>query len=140
MVPLHRRQAAITAFAVMTGFRAAISLECIVGWIRIPRILFESPIQENCKMKLNKLALSLLLGVAMAGMTFAVAQDNGAKQDMKNAGHDTKQAAKDTGNATKKTAKKAGHTAKKTTNKAAGKTKQGAAKVQNKTQNTANPQ
>ena len=47
------------------------------------------------------LSLVLLLGVSFA-------QDS-AKQDMKDAGHETKEAAKDTGRATKKTAKKAGH-------------------------------
>jgi len=56
-------------------------------------------------------SLALLLGVAFA-------QDS-AKQDIKDAGHETKQAAKDTGHATKKTAKKAGHQVKKDTHKAA---------------------
>ena len=65
-------------------------------------------------------ALSLLLGVS------AFAQES-AKQDMKDAGHETKQAAKDTGHATKKTAKKAGHKTKKTVHK-------GAQKVEDKTQ------
>ncbi len=57
------------------------------------------------------LSLVLLFGVSFA-------QDS-AKQDMKDAGHETKQAAKDTGHATKKTAKKAGHKVKKGTHKAA---------------------
>ena len=45
------------------------------------------------------LSLAMLLGVAFA-------QDS-AKQDMKDAGHETKQAAKDTGHAVKKTGHKA---------------------------------
>ena len=44
------------------------------------------------------LSLVMLLGMAFA-------QDS-AKQDMKDAGHETKEAAKDAGKATKKTAKK----------------------------------
>ena len=71
------------------------------------------------------LSLVLLFGVSFA-------QDS-AKQDMKNAGHETKQAAKDTGHATKKTAKKAGHKVKKGTHKAAQKTDEGAKKVEDKT-------
>ena len=66
-----------------------------------------------------------LLGVGWA-------QDT-AKQDMKDAGHETKQAAKDTGHATKKTAHKAGHKVKKGTNKAAQKTEHGAQRVEDKT-------
>ena len=53
--------------------------------------------------------------------------DTSAKQDMKDAGHDTKKAAKKTGSATKKTTKKAA-------NKTAQKTDQGAKKVEDKTQ------
>jgi hypothetical protein len=74
------------------------------------------------------LSLVLLLGVSFA-------QDS-AKQDMKDAGHETKDAAKDVGHATKKTAKKAGHKVKKGTHKAARKTEEGAQKVEDKT----NPQ
>ena len=60
-------------------------------------------------------------------------QDSGAKQDMKDAGHETKQAAVDTGKATKKVAKKTGRAVKKGTHKAAKKTEQGAQKVKDKT-------
>ena len=61
----------------------------------------------------------LLLGSALA--------QESAKQDMKDAGHETKQAAKDTGHATKKTAKKAGHKTTRGVHK-------GARKVEEKTQ------
>ena len=71
------------------------------------------------------LSLAVLLGVGWAQET--------AKQDMKDAGHETKQAAKDTGHATKKTAHKAGHKVKKGTHKAARKTEEGAQKVEDKT-------
>jgi hypothetical protein len=77
-------------------------------------------------------ALPLVLALSVSPLGFA--QDTpSAKQDMKDAGHDTKNAAKDTGSATKKTAKKTGTATKKTTNKAAQKTDQGAQKVEDKT-------
>lgn len=79
------------------------------------------------------LAGSLLFGSAGVALAAAPQDNQGAKQDMKDAGHDTKAAAKNTGNATKKTAKKAGNATKKATNKTAQKTKQGAQKVQDKT-------
>jgi hypothetical protein len=90
---------------------------------------------ENYMKLLQKLGFSMLLIVAMAGI--AISQDTGAKQDMKDAGHETKDAAKDTGSATKKTAKKTGHavkhTTKKVTHKAAEKTDEGAQRVEDKT-------
>ena len=68
---------------------------------------------------------SLVLLVAMMGTSFVVPPlgGQGAKQDMKDAGHSAKEAAKDTGRATKKTAKKTGHAVKKTTKKATTKKK-----------------
>lgn len=81
---------------------------------------------------LTKLLFSALLLAAMG--SWALAQtDQGAGQDMKDAGHATKSAAKHTGRATKKTAKKAGHGIKKGTHKAAHKTAEGANKVEEKT-------
>jgi Ni/Co efflux regulator RcnB len=74
---------------------------------------------------LQKLCFALLL-VTVAGIAFAQSDTQGAKQDMKDAGHDTKNAAKSTGHAVKKTSKKAAH-------KTAKKTKQGAQKVEDKT-------
>jgi predicted small secreted protein len=60
-------------------------------------------------------------------LTLAVAQsDQGAGQDIKDAGHSTKQAAKKTGRKVKNTSKKGAH-------KAAHKTKKGAQKVEDKT-------
>jgi len=53
-------------------------------------------------------------------------QDSGAKQDMKDAGHDTKEAARDTGHGVKQGTKKAYH-----------KTKNGTKKAYHKTKNTA---
>jgi len=50
-------------------------------------------------------------------------QENGAKQDMKDAGHETKEAAKDAGRSVKKETKKAYHSTKKGTKKAWNKTK-----------------
>lgn len=75
------------------------------------------------------IAQRLLLVVALVTMTlsFANAQsDQGAGQDIKDAGHSTKQAAKKTGHKVKRTAKKGAH-------KAAHKTKKGAQKVEDKT-------
>jgi predicted small secreted protein len=64
--------------------------------------------------------------VAMS-LTLATAQsDQGAGQDIKDAGHSTKQAAKKTGHKVKNTTKKGTH-------KAAHKTKKGAQKVEDKT-------
>jgi hypothetical protein len=84
---------------------------------------------------MKSIARKLGLGaVLLALSTFALAQatdtapvqDNSAKQDMKDAGHDTKMAARKTGHGVKKGTKKATH-------KTAKKTKQGAQKVEDKT-------
>ena len=77
------------------------------------------------KTLLQKVCLGLLL-LSMTGFTLAQSDSQSAKQDMKDAGHDTKQAAKKTGHAVKKTTKKAAH-------KTAAKTKEGAQKVEDKT-------
>jgi hypothetical protein len=53
-------------------------------------------------------------------------QDNGAKQDMKDAGHETKNAAKDTGHGVKQGTKKAWHKTADTTKGAAHGAKEGA--------------
>jgi hypothetical protein len=74
-------------------------------------------------------ATLLLFGTVGALTTTAApqdTQDTTAKQDIKDAGHDTKKAAKKTGSATKKTAKKA-------TNKTAQKTGEASQKVEDKT-------
>ena len=78
-------------------------------------------------MHIRKTGIFFLTAVLAFGMSsaFAPAQD-GAKQDMKNAGHDTKMAAKKTGHKIKKGTKKAAH-------KTARKTKEGAQKVEDKT-------
>jgi hypothetical protein len=87
------------------------------------------------KMSRHKLIPAIALFVAITGTSFALPpqSDQGAKQDMKDAGNSTKDAAKDTGRATKKTAKKTGHAVKKATNKTAQKTKEGSQKVEDKT-------
>ena len=53
----------------------------------------------------------------------ALSQDSGAKQDMKDAGHETKEAAKDAGHSVKQGTKKAYHSTKRGTKKAWHKTK-----------------
>jgi hypothetical protein len=87
--------------------------------------------EKKVKSFITWMGLSLVL---LFGMAFA--QDS-AKQDMKDAGHETKDAAKDVGHATKTTAKKTGHKVKKgtkkATHKAAEKTDEGARKVEDKT-------
>lgn len=75
-------------------------------------------------MKAGKLASLLLaagLGVSMlAGQGMAVAQnDSGAKQDMKNAGHESTAATKDAGRGVKQGTKKAYHKTKRGTKKTA---------------------
>jgi Ni/Co efflux regulator RcnB len=86
----------------------------------------------------NKFTMSAILLMVLAGSPVAVPQNQGAGQDMKDAGNATKDAAKDAGRATKKTAKKIGHAVKKTSkkvvHKGAKKTKEGADKVEDKTQ------
>src|SRR6185437_16240389 len=77
-------------------------------------------------MKKNLQMCTMLLGaVLMCGPAFAISQqsDSGAKQDMKNAGHETKAAAKDAAHGTKQGTKKAYHKTKHATKKAYHKTK-----------------
>src|SRR5215469_5754953 len=74
-------------------------------------------------------ACVLCLGIGSAVQdttTTTTTSHTSAKQDIKNAGHDTKNAAKDVGHATKKTTKKVVH-------KGAAKTEEGAEKVKVKT-------
>jgi hypothetical protein len=72
-------------------------------------------------------SLTLLLFGSVGALTAtAQSQDTTAKQDAKDAGHDTKNAAKKAGSATKKGTKKAA-------NKTAQKTDEGAQKVEDKT-------
>jgi hypothetical protein len=89
----------------------------------------------GCGMSFVKHFSILVLLAAMASFAFP---QQSAKQDMKDAGHDTKQAAKHTGRAVKKGTKSTGHQVKKTSksvaHKTAHKTKQGAQKVEDKTQ------
>ncbi len=82
---------------------------------------------------LSQRILYFLLLLTLLGSWALAQNDQGAGQDMKDAGHATKSAAKDVGHATKKTAKKAGHGVKKGTHKAAHKTARGASKVEDKT-------
>ena len=74
-------------------------------------------------------SLTLLLFGSIGALTATASpqqDDTTAKQDAKDAGHDTKNAAKKAGNATKKGTKKA-------VNKTAQKTDEGAQKVEDKT-------
>jgi hypothetical protein len=72
--------------------------------------------------------LSLLLGA------IGLCAQDGAKDDIKQAGRDTKAAAKSTGRATKKTAKETGRAVKHGTHATAKKARQGAEKIEDKTQ------
>lgn len=78
---------------------------------------------------MRAIARKIVVGAFLVAMslTLAVAQsDQGAGQDIKDAGHSTKEA-------TKKTGRKVKNTTKKGTHKAAHKTKKGAQKVEDKT-------
>jgi hypothetical protein len=103
------------------------------------------PSGEIIRMSLRRFVPLLVFLVATAGASFAVPPqtDQSAKQDMKDAGHDTKNAAQDTGDASKKTAQTTGHTVKKTSkqvaHKSAQKTQQGAQKVADKTEDKTKP-
>ncbi len=105
-------------------------------WIDIGYADFGQAIASTLDMKtfLMKLSVGALM---ICGPAILTSLGQTAKDDIKDAGHDTKQAAKDTGSATKKTAKKAGHNVKKGTKKAVNKgaqeTDKGAAKVEKKT-------
>jgi len=77
------------------------------------------------KSLLLKLCFAILL-VSVAGIALAQTDDRSAKQDIKDAGHDTKDAAKKTGHKIKRKTKSAAH-------KTARKTRQGAQKVEDKT-------
>ena len=84
----------------------------------------------------NRQWLAAFLGAALM-MTPAIGvaraqsdQGSSAKQDMKQAGHDTKHAAKDAGRGTKKGTKKAWHKTKSTTKGAVKGAKQGAKEPQ----------
>jgi hypothetical protein len=76
--------------------------------------------------------ITLALATFVAGLSFAQ-EHQGAKDDMKDAGHATKEAAKSTGRATKKTGKKVARGTKKVVNIGADKTAEGANKVEEKT-------
>ena len=70
----------------------------------------------------------LMLGVVLATGTVLAQNDSGAKQDMKNAGHETKDAAVDAGHGVKQGSKKAYH-----------KTKHGTKRAAHKVKNTVDP-
>jgi hypothetical protein len=85
------------------------------------------PLRIHPIMKINRPLASLLFAVALAaGPVAALSQQTstdsgakpGAKQDMKNAGHEASNAAKDAGNGTKQGTKKAYHSTKRGTKKA----------------------
>jgi len=80
------------------------------------------------KMRMSFHSIVLAATLAAAGVSLSIqpivyGQDPGAKQDMKQAGHDTKDAAKDAGHGTKKAAGKAYTSTKNGTKKAYNKTK-----------------
>jgi hypothetical protein len=89
----------------------------------------ESTRQNPLYMKIKwKFPAILLLAVLTCGSALdwgepTAAQDNSAKQDMKDAGHETKNAAKDAGHGTKQGTKKAYRSTKQGTKKAWSKTK-----------------
>jgi hypothetical protein len=68
----------------------------------------------------------VILLLSATGIVMAQTDDRSAKQDIKDAGHDTKDAAKKTGHKVKRKTKSAAH-------KTARKTKEGAQKVEDKT-------
>jgi hypothetical protein len=77
-------------------------------------------------MKMRQQLSALVLGAALAyvpALGWSQQHDSGAKQDMKNAGHDTKNAADNAARGTKQGTKKAYHATKRGTKKAYSKTK-----------------
>lgn len=75
---------------------------------------------------MKRLFLLLFSVVLLSGGAMFAQDQNGPKQDLKNAGHSTKEAAKSTGKAVKKGTQKTVHAGAK-------KTRQGAGKVEEKT-------
>jgi hypothetical protein len=77
-------------------------------------------------MKTRSHSAAIILGILLAGApALGWTQDNSAKQDMTNAGHETANATKDAAHGTKQGAQKAYHA-----------TKRGTTKAWNKTRNT----
>ena len=74
-------------------------------------------------MKMRSQFAAIVLGALLAGGPSLGWSQDGAKQDMKNAGHDTKDAAKDAAHGTKQGTKKAYNATKHGTKKAWNKTK-----------------
>lgn len=90
-------------------------------------------------MKSNKLTVSLLFAAALACspvMGLSQHDDSGAKQDMRNAGHETKNAAKDAGHGVKRGTEKAYDKTKNGTEEGYDKTKRGTKKAWHKTEDT----
>lgn len=85
----------------------------------------------NLKAGSKIFGLGLLASAMMLSVASLSAQD-GAKQDMKDAGHDTKNAAKDTGRGVKTGTRKAYHSTKRGTKRAYHKTGRGIKKVGDK--------
>jgi type IV secretory pathway TrbL component len=86
----------------------------------------ESPLYMRTKLQLSTFLLgtALVFGPALGwSQPSSPSQDTGAKQDMKDAGHETKDAAKDAGHSVKQGTKKAYHKTKHGTKKAWHKTK-----------------
>ena len=75
---------------------------------------------------MKRLLVLFVSGALLYGSAMFAQEQNGPKQDLKNAGHSSKEAAKSTGKAIKKGTKKAVHAGAK-------KTRQGAGKVEQKT-------
>lgn len=85
-------------------------------------------------MQLRKTCTVFLAGILTIGMSSALAwAQDGAKQDMKNAGTDTKSAAKETGHGISTGTQKAYHKTSKGTKTAYSKTKHGTKKAYHKT-------
>ena len=83
---------------------------------------------------IRSLALGTIFALGVSGLALAQPQsDSGAKQDMRNAGHETSNAAKDTGRGVKKGTEKGYHATKRVTKKAAHKTAHATRKGYHKT-------
>ena len=82
------------------------------------------------------LGAALACGPALGWSQPTSSQDTGAKQDMKNAGHETKNAAKDAGHGVQQGTKKGYDSTKSGTKKAYHSTKHGTKKAWHKTKNT----
>lgn len=104
--------------------------------IRARNLLHASSFDGKDKMKITNSGLALLLSAALCTPLYALGlQDDSAKRDAQNAGHESKNAAKDAGNSAKNGTDKAYNSTRNGTERGYNKTKNGTSKAYHSTRN-----